>query len=75
MMQAAMHGIHCGVIGLIAIASLILLQASYPPWPFSINEAWPSTFILVASLYALIRYNLDILWVILAAGFLGYILY
>ncbi len=75
MMQAAMHGIHCGVIGLIAIASLILLQAAYPPWPFSINEAWPSTLILLASLFVLIRYNLDILWVILAAGFLGYMLY
>lgn len=74
-MQAAMHGIHCGVIGLIAVASLILLKASYPEWPFSINQAWPSTLILVGSLFALIRLKLDILWVILASGLLGYLLY
>lgn len=74
-MQAAMHGIHCGVIGLIAVASLILLKASYPAWPFSLNDFWSPTFILLASLYALIRLKLDILWVILAAGLLGYLLY
>jgi len=74
-MRAAMHGIHCGVIGLIAVASLILLKASYPEWPFSINQAWPSTLILVGSLFALIRLKLDILWVILASGLLGYLLY
>jgi chromate transporter len=75
LMRAAMHGIHCGVIGMIAVAALVLLKAGFPAWPFGFSAAWPSTFILLASLFALIRYNLDVLWIILTAGALGYLLY
>ena len=75
LMRAAMRGIHCGVIGMIAVAALVLLQAGFPAWPFGFSAVWPSAFILLASLYALIRHNLDVLWIILAAGALGYFLY
>lgn len=74
-MRAAMHGIHCGVIGMIGVAALVLLKAGFPAWPFAFSAAWPSVVILLASLYALIRHNLDVLWIILAAGALGYLLY
>lgn len=74
-MRAAMRGIHCGVIGMIGVAALVLLQAGFPAWPFTLSAAWPAAFILLASLYALIRHNLDVLWIILAAGALGYLLY
>lgn len=74
-MQAAMHSIHCGVIGMIAVAALYLFQSAFPPWPFGLSEAWPSLLILSASLYALLRHNLDILWIIPVSGALGYLLY
>lgn len=74
-MRAAMHGIHCGVIGMIALAALVLLQASFPAWPFGFAEAWPSLLILLASLYALLRHNVDVLWIVLAAGLCGFLLY
>ncbi|MBI1423864.1 MAG: chromate efflux transporter [Gammaproteobacteria bacterium] len=74
-MRAAMHGIHCGVIGMIIVAALILLKSGFPAWPFGLREAWPSAVILLASLYALLRHNLDVLWIVLGAGALGYLLY
>lgn len=74
-MRAVMHGIHCGVIGMIAVAALVLLRAGFPAWPLELSTAWPAAVILLASLYALIRHNLDVLWIILAAGVLGFLLY
>ena len=74
-MRAAMHGIHCGVIGMIGIAALVLLKSGFPAWPFGLSAAWPPALILLASLYALLRHNLDVLWIILTAGALGYLLY
>lgn len=74
-MRAVMHGIHCGVIGMIAVAALVLLRSGFPAWPFHWSAVWPAAVILLASLYALIRHNLDVLWIILAAGVLGFLLY
>jgi chromate transporter len=74
-MRAAMRGIHCGVIGMIAIAALVLLESAVPARPLSLSAVWPPALILLASLYALLRHNLDVLWIILAAGALGFVLY
>jgi chromate transporter len=82
--QAAMRGIRCGVLGLIAVAALIILATSLPTWPGSLtipalagyaSALWPTVVIFVAALVALVKYNLDLVWIIPAAGLLGLLLY
>jgi chromate transporter len=82
--QAAMRGIRCGVLGLIAVAALIILDTSLPPWPGSLSVRtltdylsvlWPTVVIFVTALMALVKYNLDLVWIIPAAGLLGLLLY
>ena len=73
--QAAMRAIHCGVIGMIFIASFVILQTAIPSLDVTLIEIWPTLLILAASLVALIRFNLDVVWIIPTAGLLGYFLY
>ena len=82
--QAAMRGIRCGVLGLIAVAALIILYTSLPPWAGSLSvraltdylsALWPTAVIFVTALVALVKYNLDLVWIIPAAGLLGLLLY
>ena len=73
--RAAMHGIHCGVIGMIAIAALVLLQSAMPSGSVSITTIWPAALILTTALVALLRFDVDVIWIIPPAGLLGYLLY
>ncbi len=73
--QAAMHGIHCGVIGMIFVAAFVILKTAIPFETISINNLWPTLLILVASLIALLRFKLDVVWIIPSAGILGYLFY
>jgi len=82
--QAALRGIRCGVLGLLTVAALAILSTSLPPWPASLSihaltaylrALWPTVVIFVATLVALGRYNLDLVWIIPAAGLLGLLLY
>jgi chromate transporter len=82
--QAALRGIRCGVLGMIAIAAFVIIYTSLPAWPDSlsvlaltdyISALWPTGLIFVAALIALIKYNLDLIWIIPTAGFLGLLLY
>jgi chromate transporter len=82
--QAALRGIRCGVLGLIAVAALIILYTSLPPWPGSLSVRaltdylrvlWPTVVIFVTALVSLVKYNLDLVWIIPAAGLLGLLLY
>lgn len=72
---AAMRAIHCGVIGMIFIAGVLILRSAFPAWPIEIGSAWPAMLILLGSLFGLIRFNLDAIWIIPTAGLLGYLLY
>lgn len=74
-MQAAMRGIRSGVIGMIFVASFVILKASVPSWPPEVSTIWPTLLILCASLVALIKFKVDVVWIIPIAGILGYILY
>lgn len=72
--QAIMHGIHCAVIGMISVAALIILKSSFS----SIDMAgllinWPIIAIFIASLIGLMKFNLDVIWVIPPAGLVGYL--
>jgi chromate transporter len=82
--QAALQGIRCGVLGMIAIAAFVVVYTSLPAWPASlsapaladyVSALWPTGLIFVAALIALVKYNLDLVWIIPAAGFLGLLLY
>ena len=72
--QAIMHGIHCAVIGMISVAALIILKSSFS----SVDMAgllinWPIIAIFIASLIGLMKFNLDVIWVIPPAGLVGYL--
>lgn len=73
---AAMHGIHCGVIGMILVAAVVILKTAIPATgALDLGALWPTVAILVASLIALLRFKLDVIWIIPTAGVLGYLLY
>lgn len=72
--QAIMHGIHCTVIGMISVAALIIFKSSFNTFDISgllIN--WPVIAIFIASLVGLIKFNLDVIWIIPPAGLIGYL--
>ena len=74
--KAIMHGIHSAVIGMICVAALIILKSSFNTSPITdIAMSWPIIVIFVASLIGLIRYNLDVIWIIPPAGLLGYLIF
>lgn len=73
--RAAMHGIHCGVIGMIFVAAIVILESAIPIETLDIQTLWPTLVILTASLIALLRYKLDVVWIIPSAGILGYLFY
>ena len=73
--QAAIHGVHCGVIGLILVAAFVILNTAIPAWPFEIKSILPTLAIFVVSMIALMKFKLDVVWIIPGAGMLGYILY
>jgi len=83
-LQAAMRGIRCGVLGMIAVAAVVILYTSSPAWPRSllmsawfpyVRALWPTLVIFAAALVALIKYNVDVVWIIPVAGLLGLLLY
>lgn len=73
--QASMHGIHCAVIGMILVAAFVILKTAFPVWPVDLSAAWPAAFIFVAALIGLLKFNLDVIWIIPPAGVLGYFLF
>lgn len=73
--QAAIHGVHCGVIGLILVAAFVILNTAIPAWPFEVKSVLPTLAIFIAALVALMKLKLDVVWIIPAAGLLGYLLY
>jgi chromate transporter len=82
--QAALRGIRCGVLGMIVIAVFVVIYTSLPSWPDSLSAQtitnylsalWPTGLIFVAALVALVKYNLDLVWIIPTAGILGLLLY
>ena len=73
--QAAIHGVHCGVIGLILVAAFVILNTAIPAWPFEITSILPTLAIFVVAMIALMKFKLDVVWIIPSSGLLGYLLY
>ncbi len=81
---AAMRGIRCGILGMIAVAAVVILRAALPALPESASmgvwsqyavSLWPTVLIFAASLVAMMKYRLDVVWVIPAAGLIGMLIY
>ena len=73
--QSALRAIHCGVIGMIIVAAFVILRTALPVWPIDPVQAWPALLILSGSLLGLIKFNLDVIWIVPTAGVLGYLFY
>jgi chromate transporter len=70
--KAIMRGIRCGVIGMIYYAAYELgSKVDY----HSFAAIWPSVLIFTGALFVLIRYNIDVVYIIPTAGLIGYFLY
>lgn len=63
----ALRGIRAAVLGLIVSAAFVVAQSAQ--WH------WATLLILVAALIALVRFRLEVAWIIPAAGVLGLALY
>lgn len=82
--QAAMRGIRCGILGMIAVSALVILRVSLPAWPEAMSTSalagyagvlWPTAVLFVGSLVAMLKYRIDVVWVIPAAGLCGLLIY
>ncbi|HYA36953.1 MAG TPA: chromate efflux transporter [Candidatus Methylomirabilis sp.] len=65
--QAALRGVRPAVIGMIFAAAVVVGRTSVP--------VWYSVLIFVVALYVLVRWRLDAVWIIPAAGAVGWWLY
>ena len=74
--QAVMHGIHSAVIGMICVAAFIILKSSLPTFAIpEVIDSWPVIAIFIASLIGLIKFNLDVIWIIPPSGLIGYLFF
>jgi chromate transporter len=73
--KAAMRGIRCGVIGMILVAAQVVLRAALPSGAIDVRHLWPTLVICGGALYALIRHDVDVVYVVPAGGLVGYFLY
>jgi len=74
--QAVMHGIHSAVIGMICIAAFIIFKSSFHSLAISeLYNYWPVFVIFILSLIGLIKFNLDVIWIIPPAGLIGYLFF
>lgn len=61
--QSALRGVRAAITGLILAAAVTVIQTAEPHWA--------TALIFAASLTALLRYQLDVIWIIPSAGLLG----
>ncbi len=82
--QSAMRGIRCGILGMIAVAAVVILRVALPTWPEAFSGAalaayvgllWPTVVMFVAALVAMMKYRVDVVWVIPAAGLCGLLMH
>ena len=82
--QAAMRGIRCGILGMIAVSAVVIMQAALPVWPETLSASamtayidvlWPTMMLFAAALVAMMKYRIDVVWVIPAAGLCGLLVF
>jgi chromate transporter len=65
--QAALHGVRPAVIGMIFAAAVVVGRSAVP--------VWYSIAIFAVAMYALLRFRVEAVWVIPAAGLMGWWMY
>jgi chromate transporter len=65
--KAALRGIRSGVIGMIAAAAVVVAMTAQPNWV--------SLLIFAATLVAILRFKVEVVWIIPIAGVIGLLLY
>lgn len=65
--KAILQGIRCGVIGMIAAAAYVVINSSEP--------TLISAVIFVSAMVALMKFKLEVVWIIPAAGLIGFVFY
>lgn len=70
---AAMRGIRCGVIGMILSAAWVVLRSAAPQGLGDLGQLAFALGVFLASLAALVRWKLDVVWVIPASGLAGFL--
>ncbi len=63
----ALTGIRCGVIGMIAAAAVVVWQSAH--------QDWKSAAIFLVALLSLMKYRIEVAWIIPVSGGVGYLLY
>ncbi|MBE9516370.1 MAG: chromate efflux transporter [Proteobacteria bacterium] len=66
-MAAALKGVRPAVVGMIFAASVIVAKTA--------TAQWPTAFIFLATIILMIRFKLQVAWLIPMSGFLGIVLY
>ena len=70
---AALRGIRCGVIGMIASAAWLVLRSGAPAGLDDLPQLAFAGLVFLLALVALVRLKLDVVWVIPASGIAGYL--
>ncbi len=65
--KSGLRGIRSAVIGMIAAAGFVVARTAQP--------TWVSLLIFAATLVALLKYRIEVAWIIPVAGILGFLLY
>jgi chromate transporter len=65
--QAILRGIRSGVIGMIAAAAYVVL--------FSAQMHWGTGLIFLSALWALLKFKIEVVWIIPISGMVGFLLY
>lgn len=65
--EVLLKGMRCGVIGMIAASSYAVIKTAQPDYI--------SLLIFASSLVALVRYKVEVAWIIPLAGVVGYLMY
>lgn len=73
--KAVMRGIRCAVVGMIAVAALVVFKSALPADQADVRSVVVALVLFAGALVALLRFKVDVVWVIPASGALGWFLF
>lgn len=73
--KSAMRGIRCAVVGMIAVAAAVVFAGALPADAGDVRSIAAALLLFTGALVALVRFQLDVVWVVPASGVLGWFLF
>ncbi|MCY2958936.1 MAG: chromate efflux transporter [Planctomycetota bacterium] len=73
--KSALRGIRCAVVGMIAVAALVVFKSGLPADLGDARSIAVAVALFAGALVALLRYQVDVVWVVPASGLLGWVLF